>query len=169
MQKTLLLYSRICPLESQFTCKLFDELKNLPNVTAVKLDGSQPYDIPKEQEFIKSFDNVIILFTMNWFNLPWNFTRYMAEVWRTGPFNLEGINFYTVTTTGSPQTTYSDEGFGWTAKDYLNNLSSVFKRLKANYNNQFFFYDCAKQDPNSEEFKNYIEEVKNYYLKNINK
>ena len=169
MQKTLLLYSRICPTESQFTVKIFDSLKNLPNITAVKLDGYQPFDIAKEQEFIKSFDNVIILFTMNWFNLPWNFVRYMAEVWRTGPFNLEGINFYTVVTTGSPRKTYSDEGFGWTASQYLNNLSSVFKRLKANYNKQFFFYECMNKKPIDTDFEQYIEEVKTYYLKNINK
>lgn len=169
MQKTLILYSRICPTESKFTIKIFDELKKLPNVTAVKIDGSKPFDIPKEQEFIKSFDNVILLFTMNWFNVPWSMSRYMAEVWRTGPFNLEKINFYTIVTTGSPLTTYSDNGFGWTALQYLNNLSSVFKRLKANYKNHFFFHDCVNADNNGKEFNSFIEEIKKYYLENINK
>lgn len=169
MQKTLLLYSRICPAESQFTIKIFDSLKNLPNITAIKIDGNKPFDVEHEQKFIKSFDNVIILFTMNWFNLPWNFIRYMAEVWRTGPFNLEGINFYTIVTTGSPYKTYTNEGFGWSASDYLNNLSSVFKRLKANYKKEFFFYDCANKKPLDSDFNQYIEEIKLYYLENINK
>ena len=168
MKKTLVLYSRICPGESVFTKSLFEMYQTLPNVTCVKLDGSKPFDIEKEQEFIKSFDNVILLFTINWFNLPWNLVRYMAEVWRTGPFNLEGINFYTVVTTGSPQTTYTkDEGFGWTAPEYLNNLSSVFKRLKANYVDQKFFYGCAK--PDMEAFEKFKNEVKEYYLTQINK
>lgn len=169
MQKTLILYSRICPLESQFTIKIFEQLKTLPNVTAVKIDGTVPFDIAKEQEFIKSFDNVIILFTMNWFNLPWSFVRYMAEVWRTGPFNLEGINFYTVITTGSPYSTYTSEGFGGSSNDYLNNLSSVFKRLKANFKKQFCFYGCATKNPEDQDFNEYIDEIKNYYLENINK
>ncbi|GAA5414835.1 NAD(P)H-dependent oxidoreductase [Ureaplasma ceti] len=168
MQKTLVLYSRICPGESIHTIQLFNMLKELPNVTAVKLDGTVPYETVKEQEFIKQFDNVILLFTINWFNLPWNLSRYMAEVWRVGNFNLEGINFYTVVTTGSPQTTYTkDEGFGWTAPEYLNNLSSVFKRLKANYCGQLFFHGCAK--PDQEKFAGFVEEVKEYYLTKINK
>lgn len=169
MQKTLILYSRICPTESKFTIKLFEELQKLPNVTAVKIDGSKPFDIPKEQEFIKTFDNVVLLFTMNWFNVPWSMSRYMAEVWRTGPFNLENINFYTIVTTGSPLKTYSDDGFGWTALQYLNNLASVFKRLKANYKNHFFFHDCMNANNNGQEFHDFIEKFKKYYLENINK
>lgn len=167
MSKTLLLYSRICPTDSKFTTKLFEELKNLPNIEAVKIDGYKPFDIPYEQNYIKQFDNVIVLFTVNWFNLPWNFVRYMAEVWRTGDFNLEGINFYTVATTGSPLKVYSDKGFGWTAKQYLNNFSSVLKRLKANYVESFFFHNCVNEDENGENFKNYIEEVKSYFLSNV--
>lgn len=169
MQKTLLLYSRICPTESQFTIKLFNTLKDLPNITAVKIDGSKPFDIPYEQDFIKQFDNVIVLFTMNWFNVPWSFSRYMAEVWRTGPFNLDGINFYTVVTTGSPLKTYSDAGFGWTNKQYLNNFGSVMKRLNGNWIDHFVFHNCVAADPNGEDFQNYIETVKNYYLEKINK
>lgn len=167
MQKTLVIYSRICPTESVYTIQLFNLLKELPNVTVMKLDGSQPFDAPKEQAYIKQFDNVILLFTINWFNLPWNLSRYMAEVWRVGDFNLEGINFYTIVTTGSPLTTYSKEGFGWTASEYLNNLSSVFKRLKANYKGQLFYYGCAKPNPNA--FDEFKEEVKQYYLTEINK
>lgn len=169
MQKTLLLYSRICPLESKFTIKLFDNLKELPNVTAVKIDASKPFDIPYEQSFIKQFDNVILLFTMNWFNVPWSFSRYMAEVWRTGDFNLQGINFYTVVTTGSPERVYSDKGFGWTPKQYLNNLSSVFKRLSANWVDHFVFHNCVSADPNGKDFEDYIENVKTYYIEKINK
>lgn len=167
MQKTLVLYSRICPTESIHTIQLFNMLKELPNITAVRLDGSKPFDAVKEQEFIKQFDNVILLFTINWFNLPWNLVRYMAEVWRVGNFNLEGINFYTVVTTGSPLSTYTkDEGFGWTANEYLNNLSSTFKRLKANYKGALFLHGCGK--PDQEKLDKFTEEVKEYYLKNIN-
>lgn len=169
MQKTLVLYSRICPGDSKFTIQIFNMLKELPNVTAIKIDANHPFDIPYEQEFIKQFDNVILLFTMNWFNVPWSMSRYMAEVWRTGEFNLENKNIVTVVTTGSPQKIYGDDGFGWTAMQYLNNLGSVFKRLKANWQDHFFFHDCLHADENGADFKNYLETIKNYYLEKINK
>ena len=168
MKKTLLLYSRICPTDSQHTIKIFNELSKLEGITAFKLDGSKPFDIPYEQEFIKKFDNVILLFTINWFNLPWNLSRYMAEVWRTGVFNLEGINFYTIVTTGSKTEIYSKESdFGWTAEEYLNNLSSVFKRLKANYINKYFYYDCVNYDENR--LNNFIDSLKDEYNNKIKK
>ncbi len=167
MKKTLLLYSRICPWDSKFTIKLFNELQTLTNVTARKLDGSKPFDIQYEQEYIKQFDNVIVLFTINWFNLPWDMSRYMAEVWKANDFNLKDINFYTICTTGSPQKIYGDEGFGWTAGQYLNNFSSVLKRLKANYLKQFFFYNCMNSNPDDEQFVEFVESTKEWLENNL--
>ncbi len=146
MKKTLLIYSRICPTESLHTIKIKDALSKLDNLDVLELDKDS-YDHEVYQKQIKSYDNVILLFTINWFNLPWNLSRYMAEVWRVGDFNLEGINFYTITTTGSKEEIYTKESsFGWTAPEYLNNLSSVFKRLKANYKEAYFYYDCVNYD-----------------------
>ena len=47
--KNLLLYARICPLPSQFSIKIFNELKNLENITPRVLDSNQPFDPIKEQ------------------------------------------------------------------------------------------------------------------------
>lgn len=168
MKKTLLIYSRICPTDSIHTKKIFETFETLENIECMKLDGYSPFQIEKEQEYIKSFDNVIILFTLNWFNLPWNLSRYMAEVWRTGPFNLEGINFYIIVTTGSKEEFYQKYSpFGFTVDDYLNNLYSVFKRLKANHIKSYYYYDCVNYEENK--LNNFINDLVKEYNDKIKK
>ncbi len=167
--KNLLLYARICPLPSQFSIKIFNELKDLENITPRVLDANQPFDAIKEQEYLKEFDNIILLFPINWFNLPWNLSRYMAEVWRTGDFNLSGKKIHVIITTGSQENIYSKEGFGWNIDEYFNNLFSVAKRLKTEISTFEYFYGCATKNPDDQEFLDFISKIKNLYINKINK
>ncbi len=148
MDKTLLIYARICPTESLHTQPIFDALTQLPNIDGLVLDGHQPYDIVKEQARIHQYRNVILLYTINWFNLPWNLTRYMAEVWRTFPFNLENINFYKIITTGGDAASYGKESrFGWEVEEYMNNLNSCIVKLGGNLMQpSFIYHDCVHYD-----------------------
>lgn len=145
MKKTLLIYARICPTKSQHTQKIFNELSKLEAIELLELDGSKPFDSLKEQQFIKQFDNIILLFTMNWFNVPWNLSRYMAEVWRVGDFNLENKNIYRIITCGSKEEIYQKESsFGYTVDEYLNNINNVYKRLKANKKEDYVYYGAVE-------------------------
>lgn len=160
MKKTLLIYSRICPTQSQHTQKIFQELSKLDFIETMKLDGSKPFDSLKEQEYIKQFDNIILLFTMNWFNLPWNLSRYMAEVWRVGDFNLQDKNIYRIITCGSKSEIYQkDSAFGYNVDEYLNNLNSVYKRLKANKKDDYIYYGAVEY--NEERLEKFISDLVN--------
>lgn len=167
MKKTLVLYARICPTESQHTIRIFEMFKKLEGITAVKIDGSKPFDHVKEQEFIKQFDNVILLFTMNWFNVPWSMSRYFAEVWRVGNFNLEGKHMYNVVTTGGSAQSYSREGTGWTASEYLNNVHNVFKKLKAIGEKDYFYHSAIEFD--EKRLNESMDHLKEEYLNKISK
>ncbi len=149
MNDTLLIYARICPTDSLHTKPIFEALSSLKNIDSVQLDGHQPYDVAFEQERIHQYKNVILLYTINWFNLPWNLTRYMAEVWRTFPFTLEGINFYKVITTGGNEASYSPTSrFGLSVEQYMNNLNSCIVKLHGNLKESFIYYDCVNYDQN---------------------
>ncbi len=167
--KNLLLYARICPTKSQFSIKIFNELKNLDNLETRILDSNNPFDPEKEQKYLKQFDNIILLFPINWFNIPWNLSRYMAEVWRTGEFNFENQKFHVFITTGSQENIYSKSGFGFEIKDYFNNLYSVVKRLKSEIATFEAFFGCASKTPNDNDFLEFIDKLKNIYISKINK
>lgn len=165
MKKTLVLYARICPGESQHTRRIFEMYEKLDGITAVKLDGHQPFDPIKEQEFIKQFDNVILLFTINWYNIPWNLSRYFAEVWRFGDFNLEGVNIRNVVTCGGSEEAYKERWHGANAEEFLNNVNGVFKRLKTIRGEDRFYYGAAKYD--EERLERFIKELRTEYLEKI--
>lgn len=165
MNDTLLIYARICPNESLHTKPIYNALSELKNIDCLTLDGSKPYDITFEQERIKKYKNVILLYTINWFNLPWNLTRYMAEVWRTFPFSLEGINFYKIITTGGNEASYGPSSrFGWSVEQYMNNLNSCIVKLGGNLKETFVYYDCVNFD--QERLNHFIDDLKNNF-KNI--
>ncbi len=167
--KNLLIYARICPNESLFSIKLLEMFKTIPNLEIKILDASLPFDHVKEQEYIKQFDNIVLLFPINWFNIPWNLSRYMAEVWRVGDFNLQNKKFHLIITTGSDTHIYSEEGFGWDVKSYLNNFYSVMKRLKASVESLDVFYGCATKKPSDKEFIDFVDNIKNIYINKFNK
>lgn len=163
MKKTLIIYSRICPTTSQHTQKIFDELSKLSNVECLKLDGNEKFDSIKEQEYIKQFDNIVLLFTMNWFNIPWNLSRYIAEVWRVGDFNLQDKNIFRIITCGSKEEVYQKEStFGYLASEYLNNLDSVYKRLKANKKDDYIYFGAVEynEDKLNQFINNTINDLK---------
>lgn len=167
--KNLLLYARICPTESKFSIKIFNELSNMENIESRKLDASNGFDPIKEQEYLNQFENIILLFPINWFNVPWNLSRYMAEVWRTGDFNLEGKKIHVIITTGAQEKIYSNEGLGVDIKSYFNNLFSVAKRLKTEISTFEYFYGCASKEPSDGDFIDFIDKIKNIYINKINK
>lgn len=167
--KNLLLYARICPTPSQFSIKIFNEFQNLENLETRILDASEPFNPEIEQKYLKQFDNIILLFPINWFNIPWNLSRYMAEVWRTGEFNFQNQKLHVFITTGAQENIYSSAGLGYDVKEYFNNLFSVAKRLKTEISTFEYFYGCATKSPNDKEFLDFIDNLKNIYINKINK
>ncbi|KEZ22425.1 NAD(P)H-dependent oxidoreductase [Ureaplasma diversum] len=147
MAKTVVLYARICPQESIHTKHLFQSFQKHTDFECVFIDASKPFDVAKEQEYILGFDNIILLFTMNWYNIPWSLSRYFAEVWRTFPFSLENKNVYKVVTTGSNKEHYSKTGekaTGWLPTEFLNNVNGMLKKLRANQKEEFFYHNCVE-------------------------
>lgn len=155
--KTLVIYSRICPTPSLHTIEIFNQLKQKTNFEFYEL-GKNEFDIEKEQEYISKFDNIIFLFTINWFNIPWNLSRYFAEVWRTGNFNIENKNIYFIITTGSKKELYTHESdFKNTIDEYFNNSFSMIKRLKGNFIKSYVYHNCVEFD--KDRLQAFIDEI----------
>lgn len=167
--KNLLIYARICPTQSQFSIKIFNALKSLENLDSRILDASSPFDAQKEQALLGQYENIILLFPINWFNVPWNLSRYMAEVWRVGDFNLSGKKLHLIITTGAGENIYSDQGFGVDIKSYFNNLYSVAKRLKTDIYTFESFFGCATKSADDQDFLDFVEKIKGIYINKINK
>lgn len=168
MKKTLLLYSRVCVDESLHTVKIFNELKQLDNIVAIKLDDKNAFEWEKEQKFIEQFDNIIFLFTINWFNIPWNLSRYLTEVWKGNNLSLKEKNVYNIITAGGFQTYYSPTGkYGHKLEEYLINLNSIYKMMKLNKANEYIYYGAANYD--EKKLNDFIDMLKDEYKVKISK
>lgn len=165
--KTLLIYSRVCDEKSLHTQKIFDALKNIKGITTIKLDGSKPFDVKKHQELINQFDQVIMLFTINWYNIPWDLSRYLKEVWRVGDIHLENKSFYNIVTAGGTEENYSREGLNKASlSEYLINLDAIYRKMKIIKRKDYFYYGCLKYD--EKRLNSFIEKILLDFSKNIN-
>lgn len=149
MKKTLVLYARVCPTKSFHTQQIFEAFQKQTNFVCVNLDANQPFDVLKEQEFILGFDRIILLFTLNWYNIPWSLSRYFIEVWRTFPFSLENKEVYKIITTGANQDFYEKKDpniNNISVEEYLNNVNGMLKKLRASIQKSFYYYGAINQD-----------------------
>jgi len=115
-----------------------EELKRLPGVEVVIVDGKTPIDVKAEHARMEKYEKILWQFPVWWFTAPPCFYSFLAEVFtagwayacKPGAMKLAGKTVWLAFSFASPQ---SDEEKGWPAEKVTETM-----RLALDYTEQKF-------------------------------
>lgn len=134
-KRILVLFAHPVPQQSEVNIFLFNDAKNLSNVTAIDLYAHYPdfnIDVIKEQQSLVSHDVIIFQFPLYWYSTPSILKEYQDLVleygfaYGKGGSALKDKQFFCAISAGGKEEAYQSDGFNhFTIRQLLQPLEQM--------------------------------------------
>ncbi len=134
-KRILVLFAHPVPQQSEVNIFLFNDAKNVSNVTAIDLYAHYPdfnIDVIREQQRLVSHDVIIFQFPLYWYSTPSILKEYQDLVleygfaYGKGGSALKGKQFFCAISAGGKEEAYQSDGFNhFTIRQLLQPLEQM--------------------------------------------
>ena len=144
--KKLVIWAHPSSSEAIYTSTIFSEFRKDKEFDVHHLDDDGNFDVKNERQLLLTHDDVIIIFPVHWYNIPWNLSKWLEQVLGYGfafgtNYQLECKKVHIITTVGGSNETYMASGGEiW---DYLRNFIDSITYCKMNVGLKYAAYEVT--------------------------